>query len=124
MQTNPDGPYKFILKYQDHLTKFVQLRPLQSKTAAEVAKNFLDIFCIFGACCILQSDNGCEFANSIVEELRIMWPGLDIVHGKPRHSQSQGSVERANDDVQNILATWRSTSGCQSGLKVYGLCNS
>ncbi|KAF0751495.1 Uncharacterized protein FWK35_00017713 [Aphis craccivora] len=31
---------------------------------------------------------------------------LKIVHGKPRHSQSQGSVERANQDVENMLATW------------------
>jgi len=35
--------------YQGHLTKFVQLRALKSKTAEEVATNILDIFCIFGA---------------------------------------------------------------------------
>ena len=29
-----------------------------------------------------------------------------MVHGKPRHSQSQGSVERANRDVENKLACW------------------
>lgn len=33
-----------------------------------------------------------------------MWPGLSIVHGKPRHSQSQGSVERSNQDVRDMLA--------------------
>ncbi|XP_060871301.1 KRAB-A domain-containing protein 2-like [Metopolophium dirhodum] len=31
---------------------------------------------------------------------------LKILHEKPRHSQSQGSVKRANQDVENILATW------------------
>ena len=35
-----------------------------------------------------------------------MWGGLKIVHGKPRHSQSQGSVERANRDIEDILTTW------------------
>ncbi|XP_024875382.1 KRAB-A domain-containing protein 2-like, partial [Temnothorax curvispinosus] len=35
-----------------------------------------------------------------------MWPDLKIVHGKPRHSQSQGSVKRANRDVQDILVAW------------------
>ncbi|XP_060856078.1 KRAB-A domain-containing protein 2-like [Metopolophium dirhodum] len=35
-----------------------------------------------------------------------MWPELKIVHGKPRHSQSQGSVERANQDIENMLTTW------------------
>lgn len=39
-----------------------------------------------------------------------MWPGLSIVHGKPRHSQSQGSVEAANKDVQNMLASWMKDS--------------
>jgi len=31
---------------------------------------------------------------------------VKIVHGKPRHSQSQGSIERANRDVEDMLATW------------------
>ena len=32
----------------------------------------------------------------------------NIVHGRPRHPQSQGSVERANADVKEMLATWLS----------------
>ncbi|XP_025202918.1 uncharacterized protein LOC112600005 [Melanaphis sacchari] len=32
-----------------------------------------------------------------------MWDGVKIVHGKPRHSQTQGSIERANQGFQNIL---------------------
>ena len=32
-----------------------------------------------------------------------MWNGLKIVHGKPHHSQSQGSVERTNRDIEDIL---------------------
>ncbi|XP_035216686.1 SCAN domain-containing protein 3-like [Stegodyphus dumicola] len=35
-----------------------------------------------------------------------MWPDLKIVHGKPRHSQIQGSVERANQDIENMLSSW------------------
>ena len=58
MQTQGDNQYKFILVYQDHLTKFVQLRPLKTKTAEEVAYVLLDIFTIFGAPSIFQSDNG------------------------------------------------------------------
>ena len=46
MQSQPDGPYKHILNYQDHLTKMVVLRPLKSKTA--------DIFCDKGAPRVLQ----------------------------------------------------------------------
>jgi hypothetical protein len=35
-----------------------------------------------------------------------VWGDVKIIHGKPRHSQSQGSIERANHDVEDILATW------------------
>lgn len=58
LQTNSDGDYKFIFVYQDHLTKFIQLRPLKSKSAAEVAHALIDVFTILGAPCVLQSDNG------------------------------------------------------------------
>ena len=37
MQSQPDGDLKWILVYQDHLTKFVQLRPVMSKRAPEIA---------------------------------------------------------------------------------------
>ena len=88
MQSQADKDYKFIFVYQDHLTKFVQLRSLKTKTAEEVAYVLLDIFTIFGAPSILQSDNGREFSNRVIEEVCAMWPELKIVHGKSRHSQS------------------------------------
>ncbi|XP_071051121.1 KRAB-A domain-containing protein 2-like [Onthophagus taurus] len=105
-QSQPDGENKFILVYQDHLTKFVVLRPLKSKRAEEVAYTLLDIFTLLGAPAILQSDNGRKFSNKIIENLKTYWPTLKIIHGKPKHSQSQGSVERANQDIENMLTTW------------------
>ena len=51
-----DG-YGYILNYQDHLTKFVVLRPLRQKTAQEVAYHLLDIFCLMGAPNIIQVSN-------------------------------------------------------------------
>ena len=37
MQSKPDGYYRFIMNYQDHLTKFTILRPLKSITAEKAA---------------------------------------------------------------------------------------
>jgi transposase InsO family protein len=82
--------------YQDHLTKFCNIKSLTSKKASEVTFNLIDIFTIFGAPHILQSDNGREFTALVIPELKLMWPELVIVHGKPRHPQSQGSIERSN----------------------------
>ncbi|CAJ0920858.1 unnamed protein product, partial [Mesorhabditis belari] len=45
--------------------------------------------------------------QTMEESLQInvaQWPGCKIVHGKPRHSQSQGSVEQANADIEDILS--------------------
>ena len=80
----------------------------------------LDIFNIFGAPNILQSDNRREFVNSVITELSAMWNGLKIVHGKPRHCQSQGSVERANRDIEDMLMMWlqsNSTTHWGDGLR-------
>ena len=85
-QSQPDEDFKFIMVYQDHLTKFVVLRPLKSKTADEVCDNIIDIFTLLGAPCILQSDNGREFVNKIIDSLVNTWPNFKMVHGKPRHS--------------------------------------
>lgn len=118
-QSQPDDNYKFILVYQDHLTKFIILRALKNKTAYEVADQLLQIFLLFGAPSILQSDNGREFVNHVIDDFKGLWPELKIVHGKPRHSQSQGSVERANQDIENILTAWmqhNQTSNWSRGL--------
>lgn len=85
-QTCKDGEWKFVFNYQDHFTKFVVLRPLKTKTAAEVAHNLVDVFCLLSAPLLLHSDNGREFVNQIVGELTLMWPGLKLLRGKPRHS--------------------------------------
>ena len=57
MQTNPDGPYRFILNYQENLTKLSVLRPLKSKTAKEVAEQLIDIFCLFGMPAVIHSSS-------------------------------------------------------------------
>jgi hypothetical protein len=41
-----------------------------------------------------------------VTALEKMWPDMKFVHGRARHPQSQGSVERANADIKKMLATW------------------
>ena len=65
MQSQRDEDLKWIIVYQDHLTKFVQLRPVASKRAPEIAYQFLEIYSIFGALSILQSDTGTEFVNGL-----------------------------------------------------------
>ena len=53
MQSMAHMGYKWIMVYQDHLTKFCVLRSLTSKRAAEVAYQLMDVFLLFGAPTIL-----------------------------------------------------------------------
>lgn len=94
LQSMPDDGFKWVMVYQDHLTKFCVLRPLPNKTADQVAKELYSIFCLLGAPHVLQSDNGREFTANVVKSMCSQFRGMKIVHGQPRHPQSQGSVER------------------------------
>ena len=84
------------------------------QTAEKVAYQLMEIFCMFSAPFILQSDNGREFANKIIQNLADMWPGMKLVHGKPRHSESQGSAERSNQDVRDMLIAWISDNNTKT----------
>ncbi|XP_026484875.2 KRAB-A domain-containing protein 2-like [Vanessa tameamea] len=105
-QTSPDQEYKWLLQYQDHLTKFCFLRPLKSKQAKEVAIELLKIFLEVGCPHILQSDNGREFTASVLKEIVSLWPACKMVNGRPTYPQSQGSIERSNQDVKNMIRAW------------------
>ena len=72
---------------------------------------------MFSAPFTLQSDNGRKFANKIIQNLAEMWPGMKLVHGKPRHSQSQGSVERSNQDVRDMVVAWMSDNNTKTWSK-------
>ena len=57
----------------------------------------------------MLSDNGREFVNVIVHKMLDEF-NIKMVNGAPRHSQSQGSVERGNKDIEDLLYTWMSTN--------------
>lgn len=65
------------------MKKFIQLHALKRKRAQEVADHQIDIFAIFGAPIVQQSDiDGRELSYKIVKEPWAIWPDLKIVHGK------------------------------------------
>ena len=84
----------------------------------------MTIFSQFGPPNILQSDNGLEFVATVITELKPIWTDLLIIHGRPRHPQSQGCIERANGDIAIKLGKWiqENQKGWSSGfpLVVYG----
>ncbi|KAL1529671.1 hypothetical protein AB1Y20_000612 [Prymnesium parvum] len=130
MQSFKDGNFCYLLVYQDHGIKLPVLEPLQSKRGAAVAVTLIRIFSLIGPPKILQTDNGREFRSvagggkavsisdsdmaDIITELKQMWPECKLVHGRARHSQSQGGVERLNQTVQRRLAAWMKDTGSKN----------
>eukprot|EP00731_Ephydatia_muelleri_P013704 Em0007g1014a len=113
MRHMPDGSYHYIAHYMDHWSKFHILWPLMKKSAIDVAVGLVKrVFPYLGLPKILQSDNGREFVNEIVKEVVRSWPGeVVIINGRPRHSQSQGLVEKGNHlvemQIQSMKNEWK-----------------
>ncbi len=105
MRHMPDESYCYIAHYMDHWSKFHILWPMMKKSAVEVSMGLVTrVFPYLGVPKILQSDNGREFVNEIVRETLRVWPGeVTIINGRPRHSQSQGLVEKGNHLVEMQL---------------------
>ena len=61
---------------------------------------------LLGAQAILQSDNGTECKAHVISEIKDFCPVWVTIHGKARHLQSQGSVQRSNGDMKCISVAW------------------
>lgn len=110
MRHMPDKSYNYIAHFMDHWSKFHILWPLRKKTGNEVSNGLTSrVFPYIGLPKILQSDNGREFVNVVVKETLKAWPGeVTIINGRPRHSQSQGLVEKGNHLVEMQLQAMKS----------------
>jgi hypothetical protein len=120
-QSMPDGEFKFLLNYLDDGIKKLTSIPLVAKRASAAAFALLTIFTEQGPPSIVQADNGGEFSrsamdhndhqmlledefvDSIISEVKLMWPECHLVQGSPRHSESNGGIELVNQTVQKKL---------------------
>ena len=99
-----NSPYNFLLVYQDHLTKFSSSALLGRRLLQKLHQRLLISFVCLVHPLYCKSDYGKEFKNiNLAVMIRDLWPGCIIVNGKPRHHQSQGSVERANQGIKKVL---------------------
>ena len=94
--------YKWLLVYQDHFTKYILLRPLKHKSADEVAEVIFvnSVHLIYYTVITVGSFPIQRYSLSLING---KWTSTKIVHGKPCHPESQGSVKRANREIKNAL---------------------
>jgi len=77
----------------DICTRFCVLRPIPNKQSDTIVKALIQVFCDFGFPRYLQSDNGTEFVNSLVE-LLAETTGFDHRLVTPYHPRANGVAER------------------------------
>ena len=77
----------------DVYSKFSKAYPLKSKATLEVSNALESLFLTFGPPTVLQCDDGKEFSNSVINDLCARF-SVKLIHGRVRHPQSQGQVER------------------------------
>lgn len=85
--------YTALLVLVDVFSGFVLLRPLKDKSEHTVARALWELWCIIGVPRVLQSDNGPEFVNRILNALRRV-VGFDHRLIAPYNPRADGKVER------------------------------
>ena len=101
MPTTSDG-YNYILVLVDVNSRFTLLRALKDKSAISVARELMLIFTDFGFPKIIQSDNGKEFVNSIIESLFKTFK-IDKRLTSPYHPRANGLAERFIQTTLGVL---------------------
>jgi hypothetical protein len=101
-RAGPDNKHSYIIHIIDHYSSFRIAEAAITKSASEVLFFLKRIFAIIGFPVILQSDNGGEFKNSLVEEF-LLENDVEFRHGKPYTPQTQGKIERANYTLKSCI---------------------
>ena len=91
-----------ILVITDICTRFKIFLPMQTKSALETARNLWQHFCTFPLPKIMQSDNGTEFCNKVIQEMLTLSGVLhkQIAAYNPR---ANGTAENAVGNGQKVL---------------------
>ena len=92
----------FLFVLIDIHSRFVLLKPIKNKTMEIIAETLIELFTIFGFPKILQSDNGTEFVNQLVDQIS---RSTMIEHRliSPYHPRANGAAERSIQTAKRIL---------------------
>ena len=96
-----DGMTAFLCVV-DVCTSFVLLRALPNTQAATIAAALWQIFNDFGFPKVIQSDNGPEYVNRIINQMLTL-SGVDHRRITPYHARADGKVERNIGTTMTII---------------------
>lgn len=101
LQTTNQGN-NYVLVIVDVFTRFIFLFALPDKQAETVAIKLVKLFCLFGFPKIIQSDNGTEFKNKLIDLICVK-SKIDHRLITPYHPRGNGLAERNVQTVTHML---------------------
>ena len=101
MPTSLEG-HNYILVLVDVFTGFVVLKAIENKEAATVARAVWETCCVIGIPKIIQSDNGSEFKNKIVNAMCRL-TGINRRFIAPYNPRADGKVERTVKTIKDTV---------------------
>ena len=99
------GGIENVLVVTDHFSRYAQAYPTKDQKACTVAKVlWRNFFCRFGFPAKLHADQGRNFESAVVKEL-CKCTGITKTRTTPYHPQGNGTTERFNRTLMNMLGT-------------------
>lgn len=101
-QLQKEDRFGYALVLVDHMTSFVVIKPIKTKSKEDVIEAMNWAFANYGSPALLRSDGGGELNNSQIDELV---QKAKIQHRKSAayNSKSVGKVERHNRSIRDLI---------------------
>ena len=96
---------QYCIVVVDNLTRWTEIRPIQTKQAQAVADAFMNIFHIRGMPLSILTDNGKEFYNYALKKM-FKALGTNLQYATPYRPQTNGVTERCNQKIKKLLRLW------------------
>lgn len=105
-----DGNVYQLLVVMDHFSKYLWTTIVSGKDPKPIAKFLIDTFSREGTPERWHADNGGEFRNCVLDDVREQLVKLDpnneslpFSRSQPRHPECQGLVEKMNDTLKKKI---------------------
>ena len=97
--------YKYIIDCMDHFSKFYWGFLIRDKTAETTLLKIKNFIGIFKKPKIIQTDNGKEFKNRLLENY-LEENEIKHVSSRPHHPQTNGCIERYHREVHKFMKNY------------------
>jgi hypothetical protein len=93
---------RFILTFQDDLTKFSYAQAITNHEAKTIAEKLFQFIMIFGIPKSIVTDNSSDFKSELMKEVNSLFK-IRHITTSPYHPQSNGALERSHSTLKDYL---------------------